>query len=489
MSLAGFHHSFFHFASNYLFQLFLYIWCLQAQEARACDQKQPGCRRCELNKAKCPGYERPLDIRFHSGPRGFVCRKSRTQRRTTQADTASGASSENPKNGGDDVQREILRLRQPRLTWDDESICYFVHEFSFAAKPDLCSGHLEFLQDLLESSPETSPLRPATLASSYLSLSRRYKSSELYVQARKYYGTALQSIRNILSKPLGSWQQEIVAAIMLVHMFEDTDAIFCDDRASHLQAIAGLFATCGQSLLGNLQGSSFYPWVFSQLQIYAFTTNQTFSCLSIPACQVNIAHPPTGVVVMVSKVGRFWSSLQQALKEHETLDPTAQQARLMQMMHEAMLTQAELERWETSLPAVWKPRVLDADDGQPLVTYSIRWLGITWTMYSAALAIFYHGVLRCCRVLTETSQGEPCSALETSLLSTAHAMAEQNIVRPIERICSSVPFSLGEISCDGRRLLPPDYKGCVCYQLIWPLALVMRSRYSSVDQVQLLRRG
>ncbi|KAL2844030.1 hypothetical protein BJX68DRAFT_243545 [Aspergillus pseudodeflectus] len=455
-----------------------------------CDQKQPGCRRCELNKTKCPGYERPLDIRFHSGPRGFVCRKPRTQKRTTEANTASGASSEHPKNDGGNVQPRILSLRQPRPAWDDESISYFVHEFSFAPKPDMCSGHLEFLQGLLESSPETSPLRPATLASSYLSLSRRYKSPELYVEARKYYGAALQSIRTILSKPFGSWQQEIVAAIMLVHMFEDTDAIVSDQRAAHLQAIAGLFATRGQSLLGNLQESSFYPWVFSQLQIHAFATNQTFSCLSIPTYQVNTAHPPTGVVIMVSKVGRFWFSLQQALKNHGTLNPTAERARLMQMMHEAMLTQAEFEHWEVSLPAVWKPRVLAADDnnGQSLVTYSIRWLGLTWIMYSATLTIFYHGVLRCCRALTETPQGEPSSPVETNLLSTAHAMAEQNIMRLIERICNSVPFSLGEATCDGRRLLPPDYKGCICYQLIWPLALVMRSRYSSADQVQLCRR-
>ncbi|KAL3482911.1 hypothetical protein BJX62DRAFT_245416 [Aspergillus germanicus] len=446
--------------------------------------KDQGCRRCELNKAKCPGYERPLDIRFHSGPRGFICRKTRTQKRTTEADTASGASSDLPKNGGNDVQRGIFSLRQPRVAWDDESICYFVHEFSFAPKPDVCSGHLEFLQGLLESSPETSPLRPATLASSYLSLSRRYKSSELYVEARKYYGAALQSIRTNLSKPLGSWQQEIVAAIMLLHMFEDTDAMVCDQRASHLQAIAGLFDTRGQSLLGNLRGSSFHPWVFSQLQIHAFTTNQTFSCLSIPTSHVNISHPPTGVVVMVSKVGQFWSSLKQALKDHKTRDPTAQRARLMQTMHEAMLTQAEFEHWETSLPAVWKPRVLDAEDynGESLVTYSIRWLGLTWIMYSATLAIFYHGVLRCCRVLTETSPLEPSSAVETNLLSTSVAMAEQNIVRLIDRICNSVPFSLGEVTCDGRRLLPPDYKGCICYQLIWPLALVMRSRYSSADQ-------
>jgi hypothetical protein len=168
----------------------------------------------------CPGYERPLDIRFHGGPRGFVCRKPRTQKRSTEADTAGRASSKHTKDGGDDVRGRILSLRQPRPAWDDESLCYFVHEFSFAPKPDLCSGHLEFLQGLLESSPETSPIRPATLASCYLSLSRRYKSSDLYVQARKYYGTALKCIRAILSEPHESWQQEIIAAIMLLHMFE-----------------------------------------------------------------------------------------------------------------------------------------------------------------------------------------------------------------------------------------------------------------------------
>ncbi|KAL2801817.1 hypothetical protein BJX63DRAFT_438460 [Aspergillus granulosus] len=430
-----------------------------------CDQKRPGCRRCELNKAQCPGYERPLDIRFHSGPRGFpsftkAYREWRRRRTTWNAQSPTTSV---------DVGRRVH--------------LYFVHEFSFAPKPDLCSGHLEFLQGLLESPSETSPLRPATLASSYLSLSRRYESSELYVQARKYYGTALQSIRTILSKPLGSWQEEIVAAIMLLHMFEcptNEHLIFRLSPGSLLLAVNHCLATF--KALHSIHG------YFSQLQIHAFTTNQTFNCLFIPASEVNIAHSPTGIVVMVSKVGRFWFSLQQLLKDNKTLDPTNHRDRLMQMMHEAMLTQAEIERWETSLSAVWKPRVIDADDGQPLVTYSTRWLGITWTLYSATLAIFYHGVLRCCRALTDTYQREPPSAVETNLLSTSFAMAEQNIVYLIERICNSIPFSLGEVGCDGRRLLTPDYKGCVCYHIIWPLALVMRSRHSSADQVQLCRR-
>jgi hypothetical protein len=83
---------------------------------------------------------------------------------------------------------------------------------------------------------------------------------------------------------------------------------------------------------------------------------------------------------MVSKVGRFWFSLQKLLKDNNTRDPTNHRDKLMQMMHEAMFTQSEIERWEILLPAVWKPRVIVADDGQSLVTYSIRWLAITWTM-------------------------------------------------------------------------------------------------------------
>ncbi|KAL4865671.1 hypothetical protein BDV12DRAFT_199965 [Aspergillus spectabilis] len=441
-----------------------------------CDQKRPGCRRCELNKAQCPGYERSLDIRFHSGPRGFICRKPCADKKVTEAATADQPS---PKRTEDDsnIHPGMLSLRQPRPAWDDESISYFVHEFSFAPKPDLCSGHLEFLQGLLASSSETSPLRPATLASSYLSLSRRHKSSELYVQARKYYGTALQSIRTILSKPPESWQEEIAAAIMLLHMFEDTDAIESNERASHLQAIAGLHATRGQSLLSNLQGSSLYPWVFSQLQIHAFTTNQTSNCLSIPASEINIAHPPTGVVVMVSKVGRFWFSLQKLLKDNDTRDPTNHRDKLMQMMHEAMFTQ-----------------VIVADDGQWLVTYSIRWLAITWTMYSATLAIFYHGVLRCCRALTETYQRECASTVENNLIFTSSAMGEQNIVNLIERICNSIPFSLGELGCDGMPTADCRLQGlCVLSSDLAacagdPLALVIRSRRSSTDQVQLCKR-
>ncbi|KAJ5884037.1 uncharacterized protein N7473_010923 [Penicillium subrubescens] len=109
--------------------------------------------------------------------------------------------------------------KEPRPVSDDTPVCYFLYEYCVAPRPGIFSGHLDFLERFLKSASLTSCLWPATLASAYLSLSRQYKSQQLNVIARKYYGEALCSVNNILSQNTSLWQNDTLAAIMLLHMF------------------------------------------------------------------------------------------------------------------------------------------------------------------------------------------------------------------------------------------------------------------------------
>ena len=187
---------------------------------------------------------------------------------------------------------------------------------------------------------------------------------------------------------------------------------------------------------------------------------------------------------MVAKVGRFWSSLAERLAVLRLNPGTHHQQRqlLLSSMHEAMRIQTDMDAWGNSLPAAWKPRAQVTHDGRLLVTYSDRWLGTICMMYHAVQIIFNHGVLRCCQsLLTLRVHGDASS---NSLIESTMAIAEKNLARMTDLVCGGIPYSLGEVDINGQGLAVPDYKGGICYNLIWPLALLVQSSSSTEDQVQ-----
>lgn len=125
-----------------------------------------------------------------------------------------------PKIPDDAIVATAPLVRQPRPTWDDASICYFLGEYRVAPQPGIIIGHMDFLSDLLFESASDSALRPATLATACLCFSRRRDSPELYAQSRDHYGKALKAVITTINKGPDYWEDDTLASIMLLHMFE-----------------------------------------------------------------------------------------------------------------------------------------------------------------------------------------------------------------------------------------------------------------------------
>jgi hypothetical protein len=106
-------------------------------------------------------------------------------------------------------------------------------------------------------------------------------------------------------------------------------------------------------------------------------------------------------------------------------------------------------------------------------------------MYHAVQIILSHGLLRCCQALLTLRVQDNASSNE--LVGSTMATAEKSIARLTSLVSGSIPYSLGEVDINGQGLAGPDYKGSICYNLIWPLALVAQSCYSTEDQVQLCK--
>ena len=112
-------------------------------------------------------------------------------------------------------------LRQPQPSLEEESLTFFLHEYCVYPSPGVLRGHFDFLEGMYRNSDRTSCLRPTTLAVAYLSLSRHYKSSTLYITAKKYYGAALHSVNRDLSvSNRASLKEETLTSLMLLGIIE-----------------------------------------------------------------------------------------------------------------------------------------------------------------------------------------------------------------------------------------------------------------------------
>ncbi|CAK7198278.1 hypothetical protein SEUCBS139899_000938 [Sporothrix eucalyptigena] len=454
-----------------------------------CDERRPGCRRCELHNAPCPGYDRPLDIRFHDGPHAAVQSKPAAVETPgyngmavssliSPANTHSSAAS----TVGASPTRPLATLYQPRTIWDDAAMCYFLREYFVDAQPGVMSGHLDFLPDLLFDSSEESALRPAVLASACLCFSRYKKHNDLYARARDHYGKALLAVSTAISSSPDSWGDDILAAIMLLHMFEDVDGV-SGSAASHLKGIARLYDARGQNLLAKIPGSSLFAWIFTNLQIHCMATREVFKCLTIPEPEPIVTDSVAGLVFSVAKISRFCAAMwdQYTAIHVDKVPPENQRGALMAVVHLAVRTKSETDSWAASLPKWWQPKTVHRDGNRRLITYPNRWMAVIVTMYLTSLVKFFDSVIFCCQTILDFRLC--CTPEEEALVSSTAANAKERQPHLIQKICESIPYACGEINVEGEQLPLPDYKGSSSYNLIWPLSLVAFYKGSAEAQV------
>lgn len=108
-----------------------------------------------------------------------------------------------------------------QVSWEDESICYFIDQHVLpSSEHSPVLGHLDFIPSLYIGSAADSCIRPAVQAVSYLSLFQFSKSSSLYAKAYVAHLAALRSLNQALRVPESTKQNETLAAVMLLSLFE-----------------------------------------------------------------------------------------------------------------------------------------------------------------------------------------------------------------------------------------------------------------------------
>ncbi|KAF5252593.1 hypothetical protein FANTH_2487 [Fusarium anthophilum] len=342
--------------------------------------------------------------------------------------------------------------RQPQPSFKDEAIAYFLQEYCVQPGMNGFGGHLDSLQGMYQSSPHDSCLRRTTIAAASLSLSRHYKSSGLYSMACGYYNTAVRAVNRNLTSTSRSFNDETLMSILLLGMIEDIDSHSVVKKSYHMLGIARIYEVAGQRLLNNIH------------------KNKALDCLAIPDTGLDTHNFYIRLSLVATRIGHFHRRAKNFSPSGAPEAPEGlalQRKKLLSVIQEAMKIQSDMVEVAGALPPEW--RTWQRED-----TRLIRSKG------SATTSSF----LSCCRTLVRGDYRSKEPTPETHLAETSMPLAEAQIKRLITSICTLLPYLMGETDEWGNPLTILEQKAIVMHRLIWPLAIIIASPQSTLQQVQ-----
>ncbi|KAG8672796.1 hypothetical protein FPOAC1_006087 [Fusarium poae] len=431
-----------------------------------CDGRRPGCKRCELYKASCPGYDRPLAFRFHGEPGHSLVRGEHVARRKSAQTLVLGKGS----SYGLTPSRltSIVVARQPQPSFEDESLAFFLHEYCVHPAPGVIGGHMEFLE-------------------AYMALSRHYKSSTLYVAARGHYGAALRTVNRDLSVSKRPLKDETLASLMLMGMIEDIECQGQTTKAVHMAGISKLFDLVGHRVLTKVDESSLHSWIFTQMQLPSLVAKESMKCLDIPDAQLDTKRHVVRLALVVTRIGQFYRASKQITAPDPGLTPSVQQAQLVSLIKQALAIAGELAMIQKdAMPTKLRPQ--ETTDKRPknpanqsLISFDSRWTASRWSQFALYLILFFTRLSKCSDALLQL---ETIGDEETQLARTAGAISVGQIKAMTHKLCSALPYLMGEVNKQGRPLSVPERQSVIMYHLVWPLSVVIVSPYSTPEQVE-----
>ncbi|RYC78549.1 hypothetical protein BFJ63_vAg18576 [Fusarium oxysporum f. sp. narcissi] len=411
-----------------------------------------------------------------------------------EASPASALTSTNPSSAGGPEHEFLFSLSfiSPELCWEDESLCYFVHQHIIPSSPDLpFPGHLDFLPDLYIGSDEDSCIRPAMQATAYLSFSYFSKSTSLRIKARGAYLAALNSVNRAMHSGECVEMDETLSAIMLLSLFEDMNMERTSTRNSHVPGMLHLLRARGKRSLKNMRDLSLFGWVFTQVLIDFFLTGSLgFNSEWFPDCW-NPDDYTVRAAQITNKVGKFAQVAKETCKRvdefvHEARYESARQL-LLETIWDAIMIQNELDAWTQSLPSEWTGRPILNSCNPPIsaghtsrVAHRSKLPTCFWALIQSCLIYFYTGTTTCCKRLLCLELPE--SSPEKKLVTTTATLAMANIEKLLSDICGSIHILFGEARQHGCSQPNPRCTTASGYLLMWPLNLVTRCQISTAEQ-------
>ncbi|PYI33325.1 hypothetical protein BP00DRAFT_367348, partial [Aspergillus indologenus CBS 114.80] len=464
-----------------------------------CDHGSPSCTQCLRAKVQCPGYRDPLDLGFRDQNEEVIRRSQRSipKRKLVTSRTTIEAV-------GPNVHRDSM-VPSPQNTPD-----YPAHELArgylfchyMAGGPR--GGHLSYLRPLVQS-PQSLAVNAALDAVGMAALANIRMSPRMMLQARREYTTALSQTNRALKDPLMSRRDDILAAVVLLGMFEVmacTDDSFIDRWMKHMDGGARLIEFRGPDQLTRTEGLG----IFTQLRAQISTSNlyQEKYNSTIVADLTEKAkhyrdendHVLDDLGLLVIRLSNFCA----ASKDGTITDPS-------EIIRTALKLDAELIALFIDVPFPWDYRTVKVVDGEPIARLV---LGPNYHVYHSLAASSMWNNYRSARILIHELIIDTVNGLDSSEHDAARYQQRENLVdqsrqivrQLVEDICASAPFHFGAGDTDDETpavsrseptslntltthsVAPFDLTGAGGLTLVWPLLIAANSGTASFEQRQ-----
>jgi hypothetical protein len=222
-------------------------------------------------------------------------------------------------------------------------------------------------------------------------------------------------------------------------------------------------------------------------QIPSLMAKENMECLAIPDAQLDTKRHGVRLALVVTRIGQFYRAARQITAPDSTLTSVVQQAQLVSLIKQALSIARELAMIEKdAIPTKLRPQ--ETTDKRPanptnqsLISFNSRWTASRWSQFALFLILFFERLFKCSDALLHL---EGIGDDEMQLARTARAVSEGQIKTIIHKLCSALPYLMGEVDKQGRPLAVPERQSVVMYHLVWPLAIIMVSPHSSPEQVE-----
>ncbi|PWY74515.1 hypothetical protein BO94DRAFT_524377 [Aspergillus sclerotioniger CBS 115572] len=303
----------------------------------ACDRRRPSCSQCLRINQECSGYRDPNTLRI----------LDQTNEVAVKAHARRTASKSPPA----DRSTPPAALLPPPTSPDEQAMSYVFNYYVGTLKSQ---GVMPYLSDLLRGDP--SPALQATVRA--VGLANMSREPQYRRLARKEYGVALRATNDALTHSVSATSDSTLAAVLLLSTYE---MITCSpwDKLSgwnnHVQGAIKLLELRGLEQLDSRAGMELFTTVRFQSAIssifYRISSNNTprMAELSIAARSKRNPHfhPIEDFYDILLRLGDLAVRVESA---HLGLDFIKN---LRHLIDEAILLDADMELWRTSLSPFW----------------------------------------------------------------------------------------------------------------------------------------
>ncbi|KAN0110626.1 hypothetical protein V8E51_007013 [Hyaloscypha variabilis] len=249
-----------------------------------CDERKPTCFRCQKSKRECTGYRNQLFLRRLGSGKGDAVNWQQMPN-SNQGDLYG-------KDWSKSISKVTYRSVSPpetiilspptfgmSISIEEEALCHFIDSFVLMPCRGNSRSYMDFIIPAMQgekslSSPKTS-LNTAIMAVSMASFGNRRRHKPVLAKAAKQYAKALQQINEALLDPELALEDETLATVIILGLFEaftgtNTQLV---GWSSHAEGAAMLVKMRAQKKQLSRLGQVLHVMARSQLVINCFVSS------------------------------------------------------------------------------------------------------------------------------------------------------------------------------------------------------------------------